>query len=534
MDEMRHIGPERLVAIHEVESIAKALRLDAHPERVDVVRCQLAVGAGRVQLAFEVVEGDLADHGVDHVLDLAGQEHLARRLVLCPGQQAAEGQHFAEDAGGLGQRQGRRGQHLALRGRQHLMNPVAKFMRQRHHVARLAEVVEHDIGVDLGHRRMGEGAGRLAGFHRGVDPAPLEERARDPRHLGGEGGIGTQHRVARLVPADGALFLDRQGRVAVPDLQPLQPQPFRLQPVVAVAEPRIGGDHGIAQRRDHLGLDMVGKVAAVLRIGHLAPAILDLLFLGQRVVNPREELDIALENLGQCARPGLAARAVGIAHQVQRRLEAEGLVLARDGEFQPGHGLVEKPVPGRGADHRLIMQEALQLVGELMRTHRPHPVEHRLVAGNLGGGGEDGFVSFVVDPVEFKREEYQWRGVVGDLVLAVGQELGAIGVERVLIIAQARIGHQPPGHRLDPLVAADAFQHRAGIEAGQLALIIAGKGGAFALQPAEIAGHFGRVGGGVDVGQVPFRQIAQTAGAGVGIEGGAGKADRHRATPAIE
>ena len=139
--------------------------------RVDVVGRQLALAPRGVQPALEVVEGDLPDHGVDHVLDLRGEEDLARRLVRRRVEQPAEGQHLAEDARRLRERQRRRGQELPLRRRQPLVHAVAELVRQRHHVALLAEVVEQHVGVHVGHRRVREGARRLA---RASPPASIQ------------------------------------------------------------------------------------------------------------------------------------------------------------------------------------------------------------------------------------------------------------------------------------------------------------------------------------------------------------------------
>ncbi|MPL71127.1 hypothetical protein SDC9_16898 [bioreactor metagenome] len=519
MHEMRDVGPEGLVARHEGERRPEALGLHRHPQRVDVLGRQLALGAGRVQLAFEVIERDLPHHGVDHVLDLAGEEGLAFSLGFRAIEQLAEGQHLAEDRGGLGQRQRRVGQHLALTRRQHLMHAMAKLVRQRHHVARLAEVIQHHIGVHRGHRRMGEGAGRLAGLDARVDPALLEEGLRDLGHLRREAGIGGQHRVLRLVPQDLARRLGRQRGVAVPDLERLEAQPFRLQRVIAVAEPRIGGDHGVAQRLDHLGLDVVRQVPRRLRRRHLAPAVLDLLLLGQRVVHAREDLDVVGEDLGERMGRGLALRPVVVGHQRRRRLEAQRLAL--DLEGQRGGGLVEEAIPGGGADDRLVVQEFLELVGQLIGLHRPHPVEDRLVAGHRRIG-EDGLIGRVVDAVELEREEDERRGEGGDPVLRVRQELGARAVDGVLIIAQPGIGHDPPGRGLDRFVAVDAFGHRGGIERGELALVIGGEACAQGLERGHVAGKFRRIGGGVEIAQVPVRQVAEAARraprAGVGIE----------------
>ena len=59
-----------------------------------------------MQFALEIVKRDLADDRVDHVLDLASQQRLPLGFVLGSVQKLAEGQHLAENAGGLGQRQG--------------------------------------------------------------------------------------------------------------------------------------------------------------------------------------------------------------------------------------------------------------------------------------------------------------------------------------------------------------------------------------------------------------------------------------------
>src|SRR4029453_13203602 len=64
-----------------------------------------------------------------------------RRAVRAAGglrQQPLEGQHFAENAGGLGQRQRRRRHQRAVLRRQHLMHAMANLMGERHPVARLA------------------------------------------------------------------------------------------------------------------------------------------------------------------------------------------------------------------------------------------------------------------------------------------------------------------------------------------------------------------------------------------------------------
>jgi hypothetical protein len=164
--------------------------------------------------------------------------------------------------------------------RQNLMDAVAQLMRQRHHVARFAEVVEHDIGMHGGDGRVGKGARGLAGFDARINPALGEEGGCDFRHARVEGGVGFADGLHRLVPADHARRFDRQRRVAVPDLQLVEAHPFGLQLVVAVRQFGIGRDDGVAQGLNHFRFDMVGKVTPGLRRGHLAPAVVDFLFLG--------------------------------------------------------------------------------------------------------------------------------------------------------------------------------------------------------------------------------------------------------------
>ena len=114
VDEMRDIGPERLVAVREIEDGAEALGLHAHPQGVDVVGGQFAAATGIVQFALEIIEGDLADDGVDHVLDLASEEGLALFFGFGGIQQLAEGEHLAKDGCGFCERQGGGGEQLAL------------------------------------------------------------------------------------------------------------------------------------------------------------------------------------------------------------------------------------------------------------------------------------------------------------------------------------------------------------------------------------------------------------------------------------
>ncbi len=221
---------------------------------------QFAALALGVDGALERVERDLPHHGIDHVLDLGGEHRLALFVVAGVGQQFAERQHFAEHARGLGERQRRRRHQGAVRRGQHLMHAVAEFVRERHHVARLALIIEQHIRMRRRRGRMRERARRLARPHRRVDPALGKKPLGDRRHFRRERAVGGQHRVHRLGPADGARRHLRQRRVAIPMRQPLFAEPFGFERVIAVRQPRIGGAHRGDQRIDHFALDPVRQM----------------------------------------------------------------------------------------------------------------------------------------------------------------------------------------------------------------------------------------------------------------------------------
>ena len=209
---------------------------------------------------------------------------------------------------------------------------------------------------------------------------------------------------------------------------------------------------------------MVGQVPPVLWGRHFAPAVVDFLFLGQRVVNAGEQFNMFVKFRRQRPRACFTQAAVRVGHQVQRGLKAQGLILPCHGEHQPGHGFIEQPVPRGGPDSRLIVQELFQLVRQLVRAHGAHAVEHRLVAGKRGIRRQQSCKVVFFQAVEFETEKHQRRGKFGDLVLRISHEFGAVAVQRVLVIAQARKRHDAACHDVDLLIRQDTIQHGGGIQ----------------------------------------------------------------------
>ena len=375
-----------------------------HPDLADRVGRQLALAARHVQARFEIVERDLAHHGVQHVLDLAGQHRLAGGLVGRGLEQRLEGQHLAEHRGGLGQRQRRVGHQRALLGRQHLVHAMAQLVRQGHHVANLSLIVQQEIRMRRRHRRMGEGPWRLARPRRRVDPARAEEFAADIRQFRREGVVGVEHDLLGLGPGDRAVVMLGQRRVAVPVGHGLDAEPLRFQLVVAVRELGVSLLDRRRERVDHLVLHDVGEVTERLRPRVLAPAVVDLLVLDQRVGDQREDRDILALHLAERLGGFLAYRGVLVRQLVEDLRLAQHLVAERIA--QPRDRLVEQARPGAAADHRLVVLELLKLVGKLVRPEQARVAQPRRVLRKLRRLQLFGEIG-ILDLVDLQPEEQE-------------------------------------------------------------------------------------------------------------------------------
>src|SRR5580693_1616339 len=96
------------------------------------------------------------------------------------------------------------------------MDAVAELVRERGHVTRLAEEIDQNVGMSRRRCRMRERAWGLAGPHRRIDPAFVEETAGDIGHARRECAIGAKHHVARGLPLVDAPWCVWQRSVAIP------------------------------------------------------------------------------------------------------------------------------------------------------------------------------------------------------------------------------------------------------------------------------------------------------------------------------
>ena len=332
---------------------------------------------------------------------------------------------------------------------------MAELMGERHHVARLALVVHQHVGMRRRRGRMRERARRLAGPHRRIDPAVGEEALGDVGHARREAAIGRQHHVLRLGPGDAAGRGERQRRVAVPMRQLLLFEPAGLQPVIAMRQFRIGRAHRGDQRIDDLALDAVVEMAGVRDIGKAAPAVGNVLVLGERVGDQRKGALIGLEGLCQRLRGRLALLAVAILQEIERRLDRQ--LLARHLEAQRGDGLVEQPVPGGITGLGFFVEQLLDAVLELIRlvlaqVLDPRPVmpEFRRLHRMLDHA--------IVNAVELEREEQQMRRGRRQPLGDVAVKFRDRGIDAVAGMHETGIGTKSPCEIVDRFIASHGFR----------------------------------------------------------------------------
>jgi hypothetical protein len=191
---------------------------------------------------------------------------------------------------------------------------------------------------------MSKGTGRLAGANGGVDPLFVKEALGDFSHFWREIPIGGQHRVPGFGPGNDSTRGFRKRRIAIPEVHLLHAEPFRLHLVVAMREARIGFLDGGCKRVDYFALDAVRQVAAVGNVFEAAPAIGDILVLGERIGDERKDADVGLEGFGERhCRLAAHFRILFLQH-VQRHFQRQ--LLAVDLEAQFRHRLIEETVEG--------------------------------------------------------------------------------------------------------------------------------------------------------------------------------------------
>ena len=288
----------------------------------------------------------------------------------------------------------------------------------------------------------------------------------------------------------------------------LAAEPARLERVIAVRQPRIGVAHGRHQRLHHLALDPVGEMPRVGDVGKAAPAVGNLLVLGERVGDEREGAQVFAEGLGQRLGGGPAGLFAAVLEQVERRLDRQR--LGADLEPQAGDGVVEQPVPGALPGHRLLVEQLLDAILELIGLLLADILDPGTVMAERGIGHR-ALEHVVVDLVELERKEQEMRGRGRDLLLHVAEELGAGGVGGVAGVDELGEGGDAAHEVVDRFQFLDGGGERPPAvrparQPRELALVALLEGVAVGIRAGEVALDLRRADPCVKRGEVPFRQ----------------------------
>ena len=332
----------------------------------------------------------------------------------------------------------------------------------------------------------------LARAQRRVDPAAGEEAVDDLGKGRRKPAIGLS--TITLASGQATRLSLSSGKGALRSQYSRRSRPSqRLERVVPMRQARVGGPDRADQGVDHVVLDLVGEVAAGDRVRELAPAILQLLVLGERVGDQGEQADVASQHLGDGARRTLAPGAIVVLQQIEDLGAGQLPPVVRKPE-RP-HGFVEQPGPGAPPGDRLLVQDALDLVVELVRAKAAHVADPGPITGEPLGCGELGLELLILDPVELERDEQHLRADLVDPLhrLKEATDLRILGVGRV---QQLGVAHRAAEALLKLFVTRDHLGQRIAVELAEPALELIGerrRGGApdRIAPPAHRARHTG-------------------------------------------
>ena len=232
------------------------------------------------------------------------------------------------------------------------------------------------------HRRVREGAGRLALAHRRIDPGAVEEPLGDRRPS------RARSRRRRRAPSPARRPRARCARAcrAAARCGPSR----RACPCRATwpswrssgARSRVGGAHGrrpapsTTSRSTRLARWRLS--ATSLKPRQRSEISLSLASVLVISVNRRT---LSLNTLASASAAACRLPPSGCIRKLSVGSSAVGCLLALDLEAQRRHGLVEQPAPGAARGDRLLVEQPLELLLELVGLLLAQVVDPRLVAG---------------------------------------------------------------------------------------------------------------------------------------------------------
>ena len=395
---------------------------------------------------------------------------------------------------------------------------MPQLMRQGQHIAPLPHPVQEHIGVPVRSHRMGISTRLFARPRLAVDPGPVEEAASPIRELRPEIGETLQHQLFARGPVITARRAGLDRGIAVPLVQLRLAHGPGLERVIAVRQARIGRSHGLGHGVHRLAVDLIGQVPRIRRAFEAPPLVFQRLVRRDRVQHQRHGLGPRRQRLVQPLGRGLAPRRLGIRQLVQRLGQGQVVLAGLDPHRR--QRLVEQAGP-LGADWATLGQEGLQLVGQLMRLHRPHPPQPGPPARRRGMGDQRRLDLGLLQLVDLQRHPDRGRGNGRQLLPDRRLKPLCGGIVAVRRGGQKGIGPERP----EPVRSLFIQRHRTVQPLAQHRRLAAHRD-QLTLQAVQLIDHPARVfevgldpgvlARGIKVGQVPDGRVQRIGG---GLEG---------------
>ena len=271
----------------------------------------------------------------------------------------------------------------------------------------------------------------------------------------------------------------------------------------------VSGAHRFDKGRDDFRFNAVGKMPRVGNVLEATPAVGNVLVLGERIGDQREQPQVFREGLGQRLGPRLALGFVFVLQQVERWLERQRLAIHLIAHA--GHRFVVQPVEGTRRGLRFFEEEFFQLVVKLKGFLHAEVVDPRFVMRQRRTF-ERLCKCCVIDAIEFELEKQQLRRDFGELGVDVAIELGAGRVGRVAYIIKLRIGAGAAQKIRQCLIGLERLGQFRPVQGGEPAAIFFGEGLGRRLALLHVRRKLRIVRRGVEIGEIPFGETSKRGG----------------------
>ena len=241
------------------------------------------------------------------------------------------------------------------------------------------------------------------------------------------------------------------------------------------------------------------------------PAVRNILVLGQGVGDQCKETQILLEGFGERQGPRLALGLIRALQKIKRGFNRQRLAIHLKAQVR--HGFIKQAVEGAVACLGFFKEQFLELVIKLIGLLLPqvfNPWAVVIERWNLHGL----FKGRIVNPVELKFKEQQLGRNIRVLGTHVAIKLAPCRIRCIPHIIQLGVRPRATQQIGDGLISLERFGEVSSRKLCQFPFVFFSKGFGLRLTPLHVGLEGRRIGRGIKVSEVPFRQITEGSGSG--------------------